>query len=441
MLADATYKLVVEGFPILTVGTTDKTRQFYPFGYAMVFRERCEDFQFLFNSVKKAAEQITSAEYKPNVLIADNAPAIENGFISSFGNDGLKRINCWAHAIRNIDDELTKIKNKVFRTQIRSDICNIQLSCNERIFKKLTQLFESKWRNKDNSCDDFMQYFQSNWVENKSGWYEGFSVGDPSTSNAIECSHKYMKKDTNHSRKPAIKFMHSVGKELVEEWSNARNPMFNIQGNELSNPNCKIYEDKPKIETVDWTEALKWNSKQHSFIKAFSTKDVYCTSDTLKCVTKNQCREITQQMDECLYDDFDDMVIQINEIRMVKLNLECWENSECNCENWLKFYKCNHIISLAARLKLCSFAQVAYSIPILHKRKRGQPAKTASALLRQPNEIQAEVGVEECPSSLQESVPIPEPMPKKRGRPKKIANMPEDRENVPPRASKRLRQE
>ena len=84
---------------------------------------------------------------------------------------------------------------------------------------------------------------------------------------------------------------------------------------------------------------------------------------------------------------------------------------------------------------------MAYSIPILHKRKRGQPAKTASALLRQPNEIQAEVGVEECSSSLQESVPIPEPMPKKRGRPKKIANMPEDRENVPRRASKRLRQE
>jgi hypothetical protein len=45
VLADATYKLVVEGFPILTIGTTDKSRQFHPFGYAMVYRERQEDFE------------------------------------------------------------------------------------------------------------------------------------------------------------------------------------------------------------------------------------------------------------------------------------------------------------------------------------------------------------------------------------------------------------
>ena len=56
VLADATYKLVVEGFPILTIGTTDKSRQFHPFGYAMVYRERQEDFEFLFRAVKKAAE-------------------------------------------------------------------------------------------------------------------------------------------------------------------------------------------------------------------------------------------------------------------------------------------------------------------------------------------------------------------------------------------------
>ena len=66
VLADATYKLVVEGFPILTIGTTDKSRQF---GYAMVYRERQEDFEFLFRAVKKAAELTTSKEYSPNVLM------------------------------------------------------------------------------------------------------------------------------------------------------------------------------------------------------------------------------------------------------------------------------------------------------------------------------------------------------------------------------------
>ena len=250
----------------------------------------------------------------------------------------------------------------------------------------------------------------------------------------------------NYSRKPAIKFMHTTGKELVEEWSQSRSPIFNIDGQELSNPNCKVYEEKPTIETSDWTEALKWNSKQHSFIKAFSNKYVYCTSDSSKVITKIQCREFIQQISDCDYDDFDIMVRKINEIQIISLNRNCWENSVCNCREWMKFYKCNHIISLAARLKLCNFASVADSIPIMHKRKRGQPTKTASALSRQAVEIQEEVGVDDCPSSIQEAVLVPvvqeaAPLPKKRGRPKNSAIKPTDIENVPPRASKRIRKE
>ena len=130
-MADATYKLIVEGFPVLTIGTTDKTRQFHPFGYAMVFRERSEDFHFLFNAVKNAADLTAQIKYKPQVLIADNAPAIENGFISAFGNSEIKRVNCWAHAIRNIDDELAKVKNKEFKAKLRADILKIQLCHNE----------------------------------------------------------------------------------------------------------------------------------------------------------------------------------------------------------------------------------------------------------------------------------------------------------------------
>ena len=256
----------------------------------MVFRERKDDFSFLFNAVKKAASSIEAiSDYNPTTLIADNAPAIENGFTEIFAHENLKRVNCWAHAIRNVDNELTKIKNKIFQGQLRLDILDIQLSRNKKMFLKLTELFELKWLNKSNSVDNFLLYFRKNWVLNNNGWYEGYSIGDPSTSNAIESSHKYIKKDTNRSRKPAIKFIHSTGKELVEEWSNARNPILHLQGKEVSNPNCKHYAEKPIIETKDWTEALKWNSKHIPFIKAYSTKEIYCASEVLKNLTKTRC--------------------------------------------------------------------------------------------------------------------------------------------------------
>ncbi len=35
VLADGTYKIIVEGFPVLTIGTTDRQRSIHHFGYAM----------------------------------------------------------------------------------------------------------------------------------------------------------------------------------------------------------------------------------------------------------------------------------------------------------------------------------------------------------------------------------------------------------------------
>jgi len=82
-LADATYKILIEGFPVLTVGTTDSNRAFHPFGFGVVNHETWEDFKFLFDCLKKASMQCGFMDnYKPSILIADNAEAIHNGFIA-----------------------------------------------------------------------------------------------------------------------------------------------------------------------------------------------------------------------------------------------------------------------------------------------------------------------------------------------------------------------
>lgn len=64
----------------------------------------------------------------------------------------------------------------------------------------------------------------------------------------------------------------------VEEWSKLRNHSFG----ELVNPIVKRYEEKPIFETADWTSALKWQTKGHTIIRAYSNKDVYCTSEIKK---------------------------------------------------------------------------------------------------------------------------------------------------------------
>ena len=58
IVADATYKIIIEGFPVLTVGTTDKDRHFIPFGCVVSTGEAENDFKFLFDSLKEGLKMI-----------------------------------------------------------------------------------------------------------------------------------------------------------------------------------------------------------------------------------------------------------------------------------------------------------------------------------------------------------------------------------------------
>jgi hypothetical protein len=71
----------------LTIGTTDKDKAFHPFGLVVSTNEDREAFGFMFKSLKKACLEIHGFDYKPNILVADNAESITHGFASAFGNN------------------------------------------------------------------------------------------------------------------------------------------------------------------------------------------------------------------------------------------------------------------------------------------------------------------------------------------------------------------
>ena len=145
-------------------------------------------------------------------MIADSAPSIHNGFKLAYQTLD-KRINCWAHVIRNVDDELSKVKCSDTRIRMRQDICNIQLSFTKKIFDKLASLFCSKWQKINANNSTFISGFYNDWCLNKNGWFEGYSLGDPSQSNSIESTHKHMKVTQQKARQPMIRFLHSQLKE------------------------------------------------------------------------------------------------------------------------------------------------------------------------------------------------------------------------------------
>ncbi|CAF1299183.1 unnamed protein product, partial [Rotaria magnacalcarata] len=83
--ADATYKLIWQGFPVLIVGTTDLDRHFHLFGMAICSNETTQDFRFIFRALQEGMKKLNLEEIDPDSLIADGADAIRNAFQDVFG--------------------------------------------------------------------------------------------------------------------------------------------------------------------------------------------------------------------------------------------------------------------------------------------------------------------------------------------------------------------
>ena len=73
---------IQHGFPVLIVGTIDKSKKFYPFGICC--NEKEEAFQFIFSSVKDSVCEIYKVDYEHTILVADASDAITNGLKAVF---------------------------------------------------------------------------------------------------------------------------------------------------------------------------------------------------------------------------------------------------------------------------------------------------------------------------------------------------------------------
>ena len=183
---------------MLVVGTTDKARQFHPFGIGVTSSETHVDFQFIFHSIAKVVLLLSNQDYKPEVLMADAASSITNGFCDAYGYNQMAnnfvRIMCWAHVNINLDKKVKAVNDANFRKLLMQDICNIQLADNSEIFMKAVELFKTKWAAKNNiTVDNFVFYFIHQWVDKNSNWFEGAYEGIPSHDNGIESTNRNIK--------------------------------------------------------------------------------------------------------------------------------------------------------------------------------------------------------------------------------------------------------
>jgi hypothetical protein len=124
LAADATYKLIFQGFPVFLIGVNDMCRVFNASSLSICSGETGDDYAFVFRSVKIITDRLffnCISTYFPTALIADGATAITNGFVSVF-LVCLVRIMCWAHVVRAVDKRLNVLAIKEYKNEIFVDI-------------------------------------------------------------------------------------------------------------------------------------------------------------------------------------------------------------------------------------------------------------------------------------------------------------------------------
>jgi hypothetical protein len=128
LAADATYKLNFQGFPAFLIGVNDMQRVFHSTSLSICSGEAADDFAFVFRSVNVMIDKLmidklffmSVPTYSPQILIADGAEGITNGFIAIFVL--YIRIMCWAHVIRAVDKRLNVTAPKDYKNEIMVDI-------------------------------------------------------------------------------------------------------------------------------------------------------------------------------------------------------------------------------------------------------------------------------------------------------------------------------
>ena len=149
-----------------------------------------------------------------------------------------------------------------------------------------------------------------------------------------------------------------------------------------------IQTETCNMEKLEMTRVNKSNIYNIYLVKS---------GDKEKTLTRNEYKQFLQELEDNKWNNFDEMFVAINRIRIITMNKENWKLSHCTCWFWLKHYKCVHIIGCGYRLQLSNFKSIGMDLPLTNKRKAGGSLKNKSASSTQPSDLieTIEAGIEE----------------------------------------------
>ncbi|KAL0831843.1 hypothetical protein ABMA28_001373 [Loxostege sticticalis] len=330
--ADATYKLIWQGYPVLIVGTPDKQRKFHAICLAVSTSEQKDDFKLVFKSMKDNIQLLFESIFKPTVLVADAAKSIQNAFNEEFEDTKVRM--CWAHAKRNIQSKVESLVKKTTQKQILADIDILNSITNQDDFDKATNCFY-----KNMTMKVLLRILKNTPLS-------------PSTNNALEAFNKVIKDSNTFRERLQLSRFLFLAKKMVNEWSIKY----------TQEPVEKYVAESPEISLKDWTDSYNWAKLQKEIVITTNDSENF-TYYRVPAAEAKECAVFEKPPEK--FDEFIEQLFKKNGLKVHALAQHL------------------HIIGLAIRLKYAVPPVEAKNIPLGQKRKRGRPSKAKPALIIQ----------------------------------------------------------
>lgn len=371
---DGTYKIIVQGFPVLVIGVSDYAKVFHLCGLAICSSEGSADFQFVIESLMHGVIQVANKDLKPKAFVGDASQSITKAIADAFDDDQTcpDRVYCFFHVMMNVDK--FKFNNQANKEPVKEDIHILQKSFNEKMFRVGAKLFLTKWAKNEK---EFVEHFEKVYLMSNYNWYAGCAPSTPKTNNCLESFNKSLKQHQTFYKRMNLAEFKVRALEIVRERSMEY-----------------ISDKQPPLQTVEVSEKLlnsgwEYSTSKKSFVSFKQPGDdgvvdfYVFAGDNLDKITKEHVDKFKTQTFK-KFDTFAEKAFAIHQITF-KPNSQKWAtDSLCTCQSFSKDFICKHVVGIAYRTGILNAPnQVSNAAegPISAKNKRGRPRKATKALI------------------------------------------------------------
>lgn len=366
---DGTYKIVIQGFPLIVFGISDLENHFHLTGLGLCSSEGAADYQFVLYSVMHGVIKTTNEEIKPNAIVADSAPAITKAIRDAFDDDdNIVRIHCYAHVMMNVEKQ--KFQKSDHKVEFKDDVRKLQQSYDVATFVQGCKLLEKKWAKKE---AEVMKWFRASYIDMNNTWYSGALARTPKTNNVTESFNKQLKQfQTFYKRSGVNKFMHdalNIVKQRSKEY---------------------ILDKKAPILSIDYASnkqlmktTMEYSKLNKSYVSEKTSNGakfyVYGGSNTNK-ITIDQVNKWMKR--KCTtFVEFKNTLHDVHQIHFTGTQMDV-NTAVCTCPEYATKYCCKHVALIGIRTGLLLPPDDLIQEPIVAKNPRGRPRKATKALIK-----------------------------------------------------------